>query len=237
MKKRFLALLMGIVIGSISILPAMAITGTSIQRTNTSANATMPEDVPNGVWYWDAAKYVLDYGLMSDVNGNFSANTALTREKIAKTLYLDATARSMPIPDGTAELQTMSDYSAISADCLPGLSYCVAADIFLGDNNHALSPQNLVTRQELATIMMRYCLIIGYGDTTYSSSSIVESYNDVANISTWAYNGISFCSMADLIKGDDLGNFNPQDNITRAQFAQILLNLDNKVYAIWNRLT
>lgn len=237
MRKKALAMLISIAIVAGSMLPAMAITGTSIQRTHSPNDVAVPDDVPTSSWYWDAAKYVLDFGLMSTVNGAFAGGTAMTREQIAQALYHDAVARSMHIPDGTAELKGASDYASISASCKAGLAYCVATNVILGDSKHALHPKNLVTRQELATILMRYGLVIGYGTQADATSNIVDSYQDVAGIANWARGGVSYCSITDLVKGDEAGNFNPKSNISRAQFAQILLNLESKINAIWSRLS
>lgn len=47
------------------------------------------------------------------------------------------------------------------------------------------------------------------------------SYNDVDADADYA-GAVELLSALDIIKGDDLGNFNPDNTITRAEFAAIV---------------
>nr|AIA90155.1 CAZy families GH66 protein [uncultured Paenibacillus sp.] len=82
---------------------------------------------------------------------------------------------------------------------------------------------------------MRYGGVLEYDGGTISDN--YTSYADASSIATWARTGVSYCLLTDLMKGDANSKFNPAAHVTRAEFAQILLNLDNKIYAIWSRLT
>lgn len=239
MKKKLLAFLMTMVVGSSCLLSASAINCVSIQRTSSVSNAVVPDDVEQGIWYWNAAKYVLDYNLMDLTNGCFLGDTKMTREQVAETLYRDYMLRhttTTPVAKGN-NAQNAPDYTQVSMKHRDAISYCYSAGIMTGDANGALHPLSYVTRQELATLLMRYGLIIEYGSAADANSNAVDFYKDAENISSWARGAISYCKITDLCKGDDLGNFNPQSPISHAEFAQILLNLDNKIYAIWNRLS
>lgn len=239
MKKKLLALLLATAISASAVMPASAIVCASIQRTQTKTGATVPDDVDGAIWYWDAAKYVLDYNLMDLVNGNFVGSVAMTREEIAESIYRDMNARKtvqMTLPTNLTDVQGTADYTAVSLSHRDAVAYCYAAGIMTGDTQGYLHPQDNVSRQELAAILMRYGLILEYGSMTEADKTAADAYRDTADIADWARGGVSYCKMTDLMKGDDLDNFNPRNSISRAEFAQILYNLDNKIYAIWSRL-
>ncbi len=66
------------------------------------------------------------------------------------------------------------------------------------------------------------------GETTTEpeqSPEVELTYNDKDKISDWAVDGVKKAVEAGLFKGDDAGNINPQDDLSRAELATILLRL------------
>lgn len=51
--------------------------------------------------------------------------------------------------------------------------------------------------------------------------------NDEANISDWAKRAVEICAEKGIFKGDDKGNFNPKEPITREQMAVLICRLNN----------
>ena len=52
-------------------------------------------------------------------------------------------------------------------------------------------------------------------------------YNDRQKIADWAYEGIAYCTVNEIIHGDN-GNFRPKDNTTRAEAFTLLYNYETK---------
>ena len=50
-------------------------------------------------------------------------------------------------------------------------------------------------------------------------------YKDKGSISAFAVESIGFCAELGLMKGDENGNFRPQDGITRAEAAAVIARL------------
>ena len=54
-----------------------------------------------------------------------------------------------------------------------------------------------------------------------------RGYSDAADISDYALWSVVFCAVLGIMKGDAEGSFRPQATLTRAEFAQIILNFGN----------
>ncbi len=52
----------------------------------------------------------------------------------------------------------------------------------------------------------------------------IDDMKDITNQNIWFYSAVAWCMENGLFQGDNNKNFNPQNNITRAEFAQMLYN-------------
>ena len=57
------------------------------------------------------------------------------------------------------------------------------------------------------------------------STEDIHTYGDADSISDWAVDGVKKAVAAGLFKGDEAGNINPQDDLSRAELATILIRL------------
>ena len=80
----------------------------------------------------------------------------------------------------------------------------------------------------MAAIMYRYCDYLGM-DMTIDNEQFMERYIDRDDISGWAVTYIEWAVGAGLIHGMTPYTINPLDYATRAQVAQVLKNLCDKV--------
>ncbi len=84
----------------------------------------------------------------------------------------------------------------------------------------SFKPQDPITRAEAAVIIARMML----GDNVDKLPKSNVSFSDVGpGMSEWAMPAIAFCETRGIIKGRGDGKFYPQDNITGAEMAVILL--------------
>lgn len=83
-----------------------------------------------------------------------------------------------------------------------------------GTGNDTFDPSGEITRQEAAVMLARtYSVIV----PDYEPDYAVLSYSDNSNISDWAQNGVAFTCKFNIFVGDENGNFNPQEYLTREQ--------------------
>ncbi len=67
-----------------------------------------------------------------------------------------------------------------------------------------------------------------YNSKDYQIGGDNMKFNDEKDISAWAKDAVKKVSDAGIMVGDDLGNFNPKNNITREQVAVIIAKLLEK---------
>ncbi|HPW41569.1 MAG TPA: S-layer homology domain-containing protein [Bacillota bacterium] len=81
----------------------------------------------------------------------------------------------------------------------------------VGDNKFA--PKQLVTREQMATILLRALKVLK--PAADFSITGVSMFADDKNISAWAKDGVYYSSKAGIIKGVGSNQFDPKDNSTR----------------------
>ena len=84
-----------------------------------------------------------------------------------------------------------------------------------GFEDGTFKPNNTVTRAEIAAMIARN---LGYDDT----QKVVSTFFSDIQVTHWAAGVIEFTKQQGLMKGDNLGKFNPNSGITRAEMAVIV---------------
>ncbi|WP_346200251.1 S-layer homology domain-containing protein [Caldifermentibacillus hisashii] len=177
-----------------------------------AASKTSFPDVPAGE-YADAINNLAGQGILNGFDdGTFKPNDPVLREQAAKIL---ATALKL---DTTGT----ENYPDVSPDNW-SYKYIVAvtkAGIFGGDEKGNFNPFANLTRQEAAKIIVE-----AFGFT----GSTELTFGDKANIQSWAVPYVKTAVANGILKGDDQGNFNPNANIKRGDFALMIQRALNAV--------
>lgn len=177
-----------------------------------AASKTSFPDVPAGE-YADAINNLVGKGIINGFDdGTFKPNDPVLREQAAKIL---ATALKL---DTTGT----ENYPDVSPDNW-SYKYIVAvtkAGIFGGDENGNFKPFDNLTRQEAAKIIVEAFGFKGSSELTFG---------DKANIQSWAVPYVKTAVANGILKGDDQGNFNPNANIKRGDFALMIQRALNAV--------
>lgn len=115
------------------------------------------------------------------------------------------------------------------ADVDPGLWYAEAvaavneAGIVFGRSKEAFAPNERITREEMAVMIVRaYEHLKG---SKSSGESAASSFSDYSRIQDWAKQAAVAAEQAGLITGRGNQQFAPQATMTRAESAQVLANL------------
>lgn len=80
----------------------------------------------------------------------------------------------------------------------------------------------MITRAGIADIIADYAAYKGI--TAPDADGSMESAPDYASIPAENLEGMTFCFYAGVMTGDQKGNLNPDGQLTRAEFAQVLVN-------------
>jgi len=105
------------------------------------------------------------------------------------------------------------------------IKYKEAVDVFAalkiveGDQDGNFAPARDVTRAEAATIIARMLMTRSTADLIPGSTT---QFKDVA-ANHWASGAIAFCTAQGIIVGYPNGNFGPNDPVTAAQFAVMMM--------------
>ena len=113
-------------------------------------------DVAANDWYATAVNWAAASGITSGTgDGNFSPNTAITREQLAAILMNYAQYKGQDV-SARATLDTYSDATAISSWANDVMSWAVAEGLLTGVTNDQLQPQGNATRAQVAAILERF---------------------------------------------------------------------------------
>lgn len=85
-----------------------------------------------------------------------------------------------------------------------------------GTSDTTFSPDDLITREQMATMMTRALNKSGV-NTTIDVNAVSNKFADHNEISTWALDGVYFMSARGVIKGVGENRFNVKGNATREQ--------------------
>ena len=125
---------------------------------------------------------------------------AITREDFCKAIV-------SAIP---AETPAVREAKAFSDTNTKAVTRAYTLGVVNGMSDTEFAPSAKITREQAAAMLQRAYHLIAPGATATNS---VE-FADAANISDWAKESTSFISGIGIMKGDDLGNMNPLNNIT-----------------------
>ncbi len=101
------------------------------------------------------------------------------------------------------------------------------AGLVLGDGNGLFRPQDTITRQEVAVMVLRAWMLCG-GATPETGN---VSFSDASEIADWAAEAASALAGWGVLKGHDDGRFDPEGLCTVEQAVALLLRLYDRAPA------
>lgn len=201
MKKRVVSLVMALCL-AVSLLPGAL-----------AAGSHPFTDVPASHWANDAVTYVYENDLMDGVDSTtFSPDGTTTRAMVVTVLYRLAG-------------QPAADWANPFVDVPAGVWFHDAVtwawenDVVNGTSSSVFSPNQAITREQLAVILYRYAGSQGYDVTT---SANLSGYQDAGQISSYAEQAMAWACGTGLLTGTTSTTLSPKGTATRAQVATIL---------------
>ena len=178
-------------------------------------------DVSEYSWYYKAVSYARDNGIMSGVGNNkFNPDDPVTRAQFVQILH-----NLSPKEDLT--VQHFVDVSPKSW-YFNAVEWAAKYGVVSGVGNSRYDPDSSITREQIATMLHRY-----FDKTCNESSPINDSlltgYSDLDRISGWAKDNMYWCVSNGILSGRSSTTLNPRSTATRAEAAQIMYNIRDKL--------
>ena len=180
-------------------------------------------DIDSDDWYADAVAYVLENGIMNGVDADkFQPEATLTRGMFATILHR---VEETPAVDGEISFSDILD-GEWYADAV---AWANANGIVKGISETEFAPNNNITREQIATIIYRYCQFKGIDVTT--GEVILANYDDFGAVSDYAVEAIKYAVGSGLMKGRTDRTLNPRENVTRAEAATLIMRFVEMISA------
>lgn len=181
-----------------------------------SANAAAYfTDVNASSWYYECVKYVSDGGAMIGVeNGVFNPDGQLTRAMAVTVLSR--------ICGEDLSSYAASPFTDVDMNRYYGAHIAWAKDngIIRGMTEKTFEPNDYMTREQVCVMLSNFFESRGF----YLPNVAVGQFSDYDEISGWARDSVDRMHRGGVVNGKGNNLFDPKGNITRAEYAQIILN-------------
>lgn len=172
------------------------------------------DDMNAGAWYAEGVGYALEKGLMKGVaEGLFAPESVITRAQMAQILH---NLEGRPSYSGRIFFKD-ADPEAWYA---PAIRWANAEGLMEGYDEDTFGTNDLLTREQLVTVLHRYGL---YRQVVTRTDGDLSGFGDGAAVSPWAVDAFGWAVQSRIIEGVEGGLLAPKDSATRAQMAAILM--------------
>lgn len=172
-------------------------------------------------WAQEAIAYCYSKGIMAGTGGTtFSPDMTTSRGMIVAILYRLEECPAVSGEQPFADVEEGSYYAAAAkwaADC----------GIVSGYGNGVFGPDDVITREQLALILMNYAR---HKEYDIGKANNLTAYDDVNQIHDWALDAIRWANAEGMISGRSVNTIVPQGTATRGEAATILMRfLENNL--------
>ncbi|MDD6643164.1 MAG: S-layer homology domain-containing protein [Firmicutes bacterium] len=177
-------------------------------------------DADAGAWYHEAIDFAVGGGYMNGVaDDRFDPSGTLTRAMLATILYRMSgeTGGTHPFTDVPAN-EWYAD----------AVAWAYTSGVVNGTSATRFSPEAPVTREQTAAMLYRYAKYMGQGITASGNLSV---FRDADQISEYAKVPMRWAVGMHILNGKENAALDPTGTATRAEIAQILLNLSKAIPA------
>lgn len=179
----------------------------TVHAASPSDFSDMPDD-----WSTPALTAAIDNGLLSGSDGKILPKDYLTRAQMA-TIIVRAF--------GAVSETSMSSFKDVPQDSwyYSFMQKAVAMKVFTGDGSGYLTPEANITREQVFVVLSR-----AFDLTATGGTACLDKFTDKGDIAAWAAPYAAALVEKGYVNGSN-GCLYPKNNITRAEFAQIMYNI------------
>ena len=176
-------------------------------------NGKLPfTDVRESDWFYEDVAFAYENGLFAGTSDTtFSPNASMTRAMLVTVLYR---LEGQPAVNGRSGFSDVQ-YNGYYEDAV---TWAADNGIVNGTSTTTFSPNENVTREQMAAILYRYAQYKKYNT---AASSGLNGFTDHASVSGYAAASLEWAVAEKLVNGS-AGKLMPTGNATRAQVAAIL---------------
>ena len=170
-------------------------------------------DLNSSAYYYDAVNYAVKAGLFNGTGETtFGPAAGMTRAMFVTVLGRASGADVSKYSDsGFSDVASGSWYANY-------VQWAYENKIVSGTGDGRFSPNQQITRDQMAAILTNYCKWKGIT----SDSAVQLTYKDLADVPAWAKDGVTFCTAKGWLTGYPDGSFLPGKTATRAEAATVL---------------
>ena len=179
-------------------------------------------DLDTSLWYHEYTDYVIEKGMMAGVGDSiFLPHGVVSRAQIVSVLW-------------RIEGEPIGNYAMNFEDVEEDLWYSEAIRWAANENivkgwNNNYNPNDVATREQLATILWNYAKYKGY-DVSVGDDSNILSYKDSFDVSEYAILAIQWANEEGIVEGYN-GQLNPLGETKRCEFAKMItVFCDNYIF-------
>lgn len=199
---------------------ALIMTASALPLTASAASADF-SDVSDNAWYKTAVDYAVENDLFSgNGDGTFAPNGDMTRAMFVTVLSKIAGADVTTAVDAGFNDVPDTWYTNF-------VNWAAGKGYIAGMGNGRFEPDTPITREQIAVIIRNY--MEKENIELDAATNVVDSFKDTAKISSWAVDAVDTIRTLGLMSGDEKGNFNPTDDLTRAEAASVFMKFDQRL--------
>jgi uncharacterized repeat protein (TIGR02543 family) len=180
------------------------------------------KDVSPDDWFYESVIQSVNENIFSGISKDtFSPNESMTR-----AMYVTIMGRIAQV-DNNYSNDNFS-FTDLKADAyyVPYVMWAVEKGITQGIGNNQFSPDSKITREQMATFTVKF---FDAYEIPYPENTVTILPKDLDEVSSWAREAVLKLWSCGLFKGDEKGNFNPENNATRAEAAALSVRINEKV--------
>ena len=188
--------------------------GKEIANKNLAKNSGKATDI-DGHWAKDSINYALENNLIDLIGNEFKPNKNATRYTVVKAL-----GRFKKIDVEKYKGKSLKDVDANSEESAY-VNWAIENGIIAGYEDNTFGGDREITREEIARILNLFAEKFDIKVKNLEA----PKFKDQNQVSDWAAKDVKEATEKGLLVGRDDGTFGPKDNLTRAEVAQMIVNM------------
>ncbi|MGE6667117.1 InlB B-repeat-containing protein [Paenibacillus xylanexedens] len=219
-------LVISLIVSAVPVFPAQSAAAAELPIQQTAVTKSNGfQDVSPTDWFHDAVVQVQDKGIFSGT----TASTFSPKGTMTRAMYVTVLGRMAGVDTGAYSTSSFADVQ-VGSWYAPYVEWAVKEGITDGTGGGKYSPNATVSREQMATMTLRY---FESEQIPYQTENTVTTEpGDLADVSPWAADAVVKLWQAGVFTGDEKGNFKPLAQATRAE-AAVLFMRNNAVVEAW----
>lgn len=197
-----------------------AVVTTPADQTDENKPVTVEfSDMSTSHYAYESVRYLTEKGIINGYNENgkseFRPDADMTREEFVKMVLLAFGFELQQDEYGFTDVASINWYA-------PYVNTAAKLGIVNGIGEGKFGVGTKITREQMCTVIHRIAL---QKQINLGNINNARVFGDDNSISDYAKEAVKALSAAEIISGDESGNFNPAANATRANAAKVLYGI------------